>query len=516
MTEIDVSSVGIDCDSVVESNIPPVPNLTLRAFVEEAGRAIRQTLPREAWVDAVVLDARQTRHGLSLELVEPNVENTSNSAFLRAFLGKSEIAAIQNDIGLELDCDALKGAHAHLQGRVNGVDPTLVESLIAKRIQTIRRLLTDEGILRAQSALSPPAEITQIAVVHPENSAGWADISAELRRLENAGLLQVHSFPATFEGPQAAPTLTRALAEAATQANQGGLDLLLIIRGGGAKAGLAELANLGIARAICRMPVPVVTGLGHASDRSLLDEVAWRAADTPSKALGLVKSILRQRAEGARISHKSIVTSLDRMLEQNLRPQLSAERATVVHAFQQKASGASERLRNLWFSVQEHLLRFHSDLEHIEDDLRREAVSLLSSAGGLPSRIGPRAERLYGTIMAGSQVRWRVLAAGSPVLQPSLDATEAFLTRQAKELERLVTQVEISARRRLSDEFNRLMQQSNSVSAVGLEGTLARGFALPLNPERRIIKTADALRSLHSFELLFRDGSVACRPVALD
>jgi exonuclease VII large subunit len=98
------------------------------------------------------------------------------------------------------------------------------------------------------------------------------------------------------------------------------------------------------------------------------------------------------------------------------------------------------------------------------------------------------------------------------VLQPSLDATEAFLTRQAKELERLLTQVEIGARRRLSDEFNRIVQQSNAVAAVGLEGTLARGFALPLDPERRIIKTADALRSLHSFELLFRDGSVACRP----
>jgi exodeoxyribonuclease VII large subunit len=317
MTEIDVSSVGIDCDSMVEPNIPAVPNMTLRAFVEEAGRAIRQTLPREAWVDAVVLDARETRHGLSLELVEPNVENIANSAFLRAFLAKSEIAAIQNDIGLELDRDALKGAHAllriapsfhrryHLQGKVNGVDPTLVESLIAKRTQAIRRLLADEGILRAQSALPPPAEITQIAVIHPENSAGWADLQAELRRLEDAGLLEVHSFPATFEGPRAAATLIQALADAATRARQRGLDLVLIVRGGGAKAGLADLANLGIARAICRMPVPVVTGLGHASDRSFLDEVAWRAADTPSKALGLVKSILRQRAEGARTSHKS-------------------------------------------------------------------------------------------------------------------------------------------------------------------------------------------------------------------
>jgi exodeoxyribonuclease VII large subunit len=305
----------------------------------------------------------------------------------------------------------------------------------------------------------------------------------------------------------------RALADAETRAKQGGLDLVLIVRGGGAKAGLAELAHLGIARAICRMPVPVVTGLGHASDHSLLDEVSWRAADTPSKALGLVKSLLRQRAEAARASHKAIITLLDRMLEQNLRPRLSAERAAVVHAFQQKASGAGERLRELWFSVQEYLLRFHADLDHIEYDLRHEAASLLSSACGLPSRMGPQAHRLYGTVLAGAQDHWHLLAADRPILQPSVDVTEAFLIRQAKELERLLTQVEIGARRRLSDEFSRLAQIENAVAAVALEGTLARGFALPLDPDRRIIKTAAALRSLPSFELLFRDGSVACRPV---
>jgi exodeoxyribonuclease VII large subunit len=524
MTEIDILSVGPDCDSMLESNVPPIPSLTLRAFLEEAGRAIRQTLPPEAWVEAVVLDVRQKRNGLSLELVEPNVESTANSACLRAFVGISAIAAIENNIGLTLDCDVLKGAHArlrikptfhmhyHLQGNVTGLDPAMADSLIAKRIQSIRRQLADEGILRAQSSLPPPPDITQIAVIHPERSAGWADLHGELRRLEDLGLLEVLSLPATFEGPNAAATLQHSLASAAMRAQQGTLDLVLIVRGGGAAAGLATLTNLNIARAICKMPVPVVTGIGHASDHSLLDEVAWRAADTPSKALGLLKALLRQSAEGAIASHRTIVNSLDRMLEQTLRPQLSADRAAVLHTFQRITAEGNESLRDLWFAVQQHLLCFRSDLDHIDHDLRREASGLLSMACGLPPRIGHEADDAYGAVVAGSQSRWRAFAANGPGLQPSLDVAETFLTRQANELARLLTHLEIAARRKLSAEFDRLTQMSGAIDAIGIDSTLARGFTLPLDKDRRIIRTADALQSLASFELLFRDGSVACRP----
>ena len=525
MTTITQSIAGIDADADQDIGVTPIPSLSLRAFVEEAGRAIRQTLPQEAWVDAVVLDAKPSKHGLSLELVEPGVENAANSAFLRAFISTRAIPAIENEIGFTLDCDLLKGTHArllitpsfhiryHLQGKVTALDPALAESLIVKRIRQIRDQLAAEGILDAQKRFRIPADITQIAVIHPDQSAGWADIRTELEHLESLGILAVHSFAATFEGPQASASLRTALADILTRSQKIPFDLVLIIRGGGASAGLAALADLGIARQICRMPVPVVTGLGHASDHSFLDEVAWRSTDTSSKALHLVKSMLLQRADEAIASREYILGTLDRTLEQIFRPQLSSKLTELQHGFERLLSARREALRDSWFSVNEHLLRFRADLDHIDLGLRTEAGDLLMRACGLPDLVGAAAEELYGNVVIGCRNRWQALAGTPPKLSPAVEGFECLLNQQSKDLARLIDQVEIGTRRWLSAEHDRLEQTARDVDALGIDQTLTRGFVLPLDDERRIIRTAGAASQAKNFELLFCDGSVACRPV---
>lgn len=524
MITTDIMPDAVGCASSSEAEAAPIPSLSLRTFLEAAGRAIRQALPTEAWVDAVVLNVRQTRYGLSLELVEPNAENTSSAAYLRAFIGNAAVHNIQEEVGLSLDCDLLKGVHArlritpkfdvryHLQGNVVGLDPALADSLLAKRIAAIRQQLTIEGIFHSQKAYGLPDEITRIAVIHPDQSASWADLKTELARLEGLGLLKAYSIPATFEGPRASVSLVEALLRTRCMVVDEDLDLILIVRGGGASAGLGALTNVSIARAICNMPIPVITGLGHASDHSILDEVAWRAADTPSKALQLVKSLLRRRAEEAIASYETTLADLDRRLEQVLRPSLAAKRVELVHVFELTVASRRDELRDAWLSVNEHLLQFRRDLDHISDRLHGEAQNLVARAGGLPRAVGAHAGHLRSAIMLGSQRRWSDLAADRPSLRPSIDLAESFVFRQAQELESLVNTIEITARRRLSNELARLDQMSRAVDALGIDGTLARGFALPLDENRRIIRSARAAGSATRFELLFRDGAVACRP----
>jgi hypothetical protein len=115
MTTPDMMSDATGRASSNEAAAAPIPSLSLRDYLQEAGRAIRQTLPPEAWVDANVLKVKATPYGLSLELVEPNAENTSNAARLRAFIGKSAVHSIQDQIGLSLDCELLTGVHARLR-----------------------------------------------------------------------------------------------------------------------------------------------------------------------------------------------------------------------------------------------------------------------------------------------------------------------------------------------------------------------------------------------------------------
>ena len=168
---------------------------------------------------------------------------------------------------------------------------------MALRLEMIRKTLRDENLYDAQQRV--PAPVTLVAVIHPDRSAGWADVRTKLERLQDRGNLRDTSFPVPFEGRKAA----WAIADALAQIGGGNAppDVIPVIRGGGA-AGLACLADLALARAICRCRVPIVAGIGHASDRTIRDDSAWRAADTPSKALGTIKVVLRRRSPPRRRS----------------------------------------------------------------------------------------------------------------------------------------------------------------------------------------------------------------------
>ncbi len=114
-------------------------------------------------------------------------------------------------------------------------------------------------------------------------------------------------------------------------------------------------------------------------------------------------------------------------------------------------------------------------------------------------------------IAQGARGRWNVLATKRPSPRTSADLAESLIARQVHDLERLFSTIEIAARRRLSDEGGRLGHVRLGLDALGIDATLARGFALPLDAERRIIRSAEAARATESFELIFRDGTVACR-----
>lgn len=527
MTTPDLTSDAIGCAATNGAQSASIPSLSLRNYLEEAGRAIRQTLPPEAWVDATILKVKHTQHGLSLELVEPNVENLSNAARLRAFVSKRAIHSIEDQIGLTLDCELLTEVHArlkiapkfdvryHLEGQVLGLDPALADSLVVKRVAAIRSQLTSEGVYRLQKAYGPPGDITRIAVIHPYQSASWADLHSELVRLETSGLVKVFSLSATFEGPKAPVSLVQALLKARHLADHEDVDLVLLARGGGASAGLGALTNVTIARAICTMPVPVITGLGHANDQSILDEVAWRSTDTPSKALQLVKSLMRRRAEAAFESYMTSVNHLDQLLAQLFRPNLVAREAELRHAFEITFARHRDELRDAWFSIQGHLLGLRSELKHVASSLDKEAQRLLTHAGALPDRVGGAAHQLYAAVGQGAQARYAALAAKRPTFQTSADLTESMLARQAHDLERLFAAIEIIARRRLANESDCLAQKLQALDALGIESTLGRGFVLPLDEHRRIIRSAKSASSMASFELLFCDGIVACRPVSI-
>jgi exodeoxyribonuclease VII large subunit len=125
-------------------------------------------------------------------------------------------------------------------------------------------------------------------------------------------------------------------------------DVLVIIRGGGDKAGLLQLNEIKIARGICRFPIPVLVGVGHERDTTILDEVANQSFPTPSLVASYIKSCVVKNAREAQVHYEKFAGASQRLfylaiqdaghyrslLEIQAQKQLERSKATVIHTKQ--------------------------------------------------------------------------------------------------------------------------------------------------------------------------------------
>jgi exodeoxyribonuclease VII large subunit len=164
--------------------------------------------------------------------------------------------------------------------------------------------MREEGLAHQQRRLPAPDRIRNVAVICPFGSSAAADIEAVLGRLYGEWEVRIHWLWATFEGPNARASVIAALGQAAELAKAGQADAGLIGRGGGTPSARGHMDDEDIARAVARMPIPIISGVGHANNVCLVDEVAWMAAATPTDAAQEVRrlvarTIITQKPEAA-------------------------------------------------------------------------------------------------------------------------------------------------------------------------------------------------------------------------
>ena len=178
------------------------------------------------------------------------------------------------------------------------------------------------------------------------------------------------------------------------------IQALVLIRGGGAVADLHWLNELELARAICLSPVPVITGIGHQRDQTILDEVACRVADTPSKVIKLISDTIQQRAAQTRTDFNTIQVALGRRLMQAERL-IAADRQTVclaAHSHAQRiglqletAQQAVNAASRHWLAVAE--LRLTAHQATVLREARRAATDIAVTINRLWLMVGEQATR---------------------------------------------------------------------------------------------------------------------------
>lgn len=193
---------------------------------------------------------------------------------------------------------------------VEDIDPSFTLGEQQRRRQQILEQLKADGVLTLNQELDFPQLPLRVAVVSSASAAGYGDFMKQIEASPFAFHTQL--FPAVMQGDRVEGSVIAALEEIAEQESE--WDLVVIIRGGGAVSDLNGFESYLLAAHVAQFPLPVLTGIGHERDETVIDLVAHRRQKTPTAVAAFLIEILREKAETLATLTQYIKTTAEALL----------------------------------------------------------------------------------------------------------------------------------------------------------------------------------------------------------
>ncbi|MFS1428461.1 exodeoxyribonuclease VII large subunit [Vibrio splendidus] len=195
------------------------------------------------------------------------------------------------------------------------INPSFTVGEMEAKLNAIRQSLRQEGVFLANKSLTAPTNFFRVAVLSPDQAAGLGDFQTQSALIEKFGLCEFDYYSAVFQGENALRTITQAVNSINKAHEVESYDAVCIIRGGGDKAGLYALNDHGIAKAMLGLKMPILCGIGHERDSTIVDEIAHTRCATPSMVVNLIRDTIIGKAENDDACIKRIVDTADRVIE---------------------------------------------------------------------------------------------------------------------------------------------------------------------------------------------------------
>ena len=290
------------------------PQFSLSEYLGTVQEVIRVAFEEPVWVKAEIRNLNIKGGHYYLELAEKDAETDKVIASCKATIWKFSASKIvlkfERETGIEIssDLNVLIKIRARFDPQygfsvnIEEIDSSFTLGEIAKRYQQIIERLTQEGLIHKNKLLPTPFDIQNVLVIAPQNAAGLGDFKKDADALERNGVCHFVYHTATFQGNTAATSLIESLGSGLRQwASTFTFPpyLIVIIRGGGAVNDLAYLNDYELAALLCKRSVPIWVGIGHEKDRTILDEIAHRSFDTPSKVIAGIRNHIVERVQEA-------------------------------------------------------------------------------------------------------------------------------------------------------------------------------------------------------------------------
>lgn len=358
-------------------------SISLSQLCESVRATIRTAFDETYWVRAEVssLSAKAGGH-CYMELVESRPESRGRQtdllakvrancwsnvwAMLSAYFVQETGMSLQPGLQVLLEVSVDFHPVYGMSLTVHNINPEFtLGDLQKKRRETIERL-TEEGMMELQKGLIVPTLVRRIAVISAQDAAGYQDFTDQL--LRDGWAFRTELFAATMQGERAARSIMDALDRVFAQQSE--WDAVVIIRGGGATTDLGCFDDYELCSYCAQYPLPILSGIGHTRDVSVLDMVSYASVKTPTAAAEWL--IERMQTEWERVENLAV------RLRQTAQRQVSLRRERLVRL----ASVLGMQLSRLLTGEQQRLALMEKTIEmQSPEAIFRKGYSLVLKNG---------------------------------------------------------------------------------------------------------------------------------------
>lgn len=280
-------------DTALQGTSKSPNTITLQEFNNRIKRLLADPSVMNCWVVAETTDVRINQH-CYLQLLEKNPKTGATVAKIKAIIWGSQFRFLNarfkqvtgRDIGNDMKimvCLSVNYSPQYgLTVVINDINPEFTLGDMERQRQEILNRLTQEGIIGQNKTVPVPPVLQRIAIVSAAGAAGYGDFMKQLTDNKYGVCFYPCLFQATMQGVKTVPTVLAALDK--VEQNQHLFDCVVIIRGGGGTEELNSFDNYDLARRVATFPLPVIVGIGHERDITVLDYVAGIRVKTPTAA----------------------------------------------------------------------------------------------------------------------------------------------------------------------------------------------------------------------------------------
>lgn len=282
--------------------------ITLVELNRMVSEMVNSTFCDTVWVTAELTDVRVAQNGhCYMQLIQKDPKRGSMLAFANAHIWANRWWLLRDTFQQQTGQAFQSGLKVMLCVQVTmhevygyalnvvDVDPSYTLGEMARRRREILQQLEADGIIDMNRELSMPQLPQRVAIVSAAGAAGYGDFCHQLEDNEWGVRFYTRLFPAVMQGKRTESSVIEALERIFE--HQEWFDVVVIIRGGGATGDLASFDSYDLASCVANFPLPVITGIGHDRDQTVLDRVAHTSVKTPTAAAALLIDMMAEQVQ---------------------------------------------------------------------------------------------------------------------------------------------------------------------------------------------------------------------------